>query len=115
MSTERPTMTHPSEAEPDVARLNALSDEEARERLAACLAVPRWIDEVATGRPYAAWRDAEARATAAAAELDDDELAAALAGHPRIGERASGPRHQAEHSAREQAGVDPSDARVARA
>jgi len=108
-------MTHPSQADPDVARLNALSDEEARERLAACLPVTRWVDEVASGRPYAAWRDAEARATAAAAELDDDELATALAGHPRIGERASDPAHQAEHSAREQAGVDGSDARVARA
>jgi 2-oxo-4-hydroxy-4-carboxy-5-ureidoimidazoline decarboxylase len=101
--------------EPDVQRLNALSEQEARERLAACLPVARWVEEVATGRPYAAWRDAEERATTAAAELDDSELQAALAGHPRIGERASGPEHQAEHSAREQAAVDPSDARVARA
>ena len=100
--------------EPDVERLNALSDQEARARLAACLPVTRWVEEVVGGRPYAAWRDAEARAAAAAAHLDDEELEAALAGHPRIGERASSPEHQAEHSAREQAGVDPTDARVAR-
>ena len=47
-----------------------------------------------------------------AAELDDDELEAALARHPRIGERA-GSDHNAAHSAREQAGVDPADRDVA--
>jgi 2-oxo-4-hydroxy-4-carboxy-5-ureidoimidazoline decarboxylase len=101
--------------EPDVERLNALSEEEARARLAECLPVPRWVDEVVSGRPYAGWHDAEQRAAAAAAELDDEELEAALAGHPRIGERPSGPEHSAEHSTREQAGVDASDAAVARA
>ena len=39
----------------------------------------------------------------------------ALAGHPRIGERAAGPHHNAAASAREQAGVDPADAEAARA
>ena len=48
-------------------------------------------------------------------DLTEDELATALAGHPRIGERASGPHHNADASAREQAGVDPADAGVARA
>ena len=45
-------------------------------------------------------------------ELDDDELEAALARHPRIGERA-GAGHDAAFSAREQSGVDRSDADVA--
>ena len=107
-------MTTPP-TEPDVERLNALSEQEARARLAECQPVARWVGDVVTGRPYAAWRDAEERAAAAAADLDDAELEAALAGHPRIGERASSPEHQAEHSAREQAGVDASDAAVARA
>jgi 2-oxo-4-hydroxy-4-carboxy-5-ureidoimidazoline decarboxylase len=43
-----------------------------------------------------------------AGRLTEDELAAALARHPRIGERA-GAGHDAEHSQREQAGVDPAD------
>ena len=40
-----------------------------------------------------------------------DELAAALARHPRIGERA-GAGHDAAHSSREQAGVDHGDSDV---
>lgn len=95
--------------------LNALPAAELEEQLAACLPVPRWVAAVRDGRPYAAWPDLEATAGAAAAHLDDEELAAALAGHPRIGERATGPGHNVAASAREQAGVDPADAEVARA
>ena len=93
---------------------NALPADEAGERLAACLAVPRWVDTVRDGRPYAAWPALEETAATAAAELDDAELDAALAGHPRIGERASSPHHNATFSADEQSGVDPADAEVAR-
>ncbi len=90
---------------------NGLAEPDARLRLAECLDVPRWVDVVLTGRPYA---DVGALHTVAsvAAELDDDELEAALARHPRIGERA-GSDHNAAHSAREQAGVDPADRDVA--
>jgi 2-oxo-4-hydroxy-4-carboxy-5-ureidoimidazoline decarboxylase len=94
---------------------NVLPAEEARGALTACLPVSRWVETVEQGRPYADWPALEAAAGAAAAHLSDEELAAALAGHPRIGERAGGPEHNAEASAREQAGVDPSDADVARA
>ena len=94
---------------------NALPDSSADEQLAACLPVPRWVAAVRDGRPYAGWPDVEATASAAAAHLTEDELATALAGHPRIGERATGPHHNAGASAREQAGVDPADAEVARA
>jgi 2-oxo-4-hydroxy-4-carboxy-5-ureidoimidazoline decarboxylase len=90
---------------------NTLPEAEARERLTACLDVPRWADTVLAGRPYA---DVGAlRAVAErAAELDDEELEAALARHPRIGERAS-VGHDAAYSAREQAGVDPADHDIA--
>lgn len=93
---------------------NALPEREARERLASCLPVPRWVDAVLAGRPYAGWPALEERAAGAAAQLSDEELAAALARHPRIGERARGGEHDAAFSAREQAGVDPLDADVAR-
>jgi 2-oxo-4-hydroxy-4-carboxy-5-ureidoimidazoline decarboxylase len=93
---------------------NALPPEEVDERLAACLPVPRWVAAVRDERPYADWPALEEAAATAAAHLDDHELATALAGHPRIGERASSPRHHAAFSAREQAGVDPSDDGVAR-
>jgi 2-oxo-4-hydroxy-4-carboxy-5-ureidoimidazoline decarboxylase len=94
---------------------NVLPASSADQWLAGCLPVPRWVAAVRDGRPYAAWPDLEATAAAAAAHLDDDELEAALAGHPRIGERAAGPHHNADASAHEQAGVDPADAEVARA
>lgn len=92
---------------------NALPASEVEERLRACLPVPRWVAAVRDSRPYAAWPDLESTASAASTHLDDEELEAALAGHPRIGERAAGPNHNAAASAREQSGVDPADAEVA--
>jgi 2-oxo-4-hydroxy-4-carboxy-5-ureidoimidazoline decarboxylase len=96
----------------DLAELNGLPEPEARERLATCLDVARWVDTVLAGRPYGD-RDALLAVATNAAELTDEELDAALARHPRIGERP-GTGHDAEHSDREQAGVDRSDAEVAR-
>ena len=97
----------------DLEKFNALPEAEARERLADCLDVPRWVDTVLEGRPYAD-RDALLKvAEVAAATMSDEELDSALAHHPRIGERGAG-GHDEEHSAREQAGVDPADREVAR-
>jgi 2-oxo-4-hydroxy-4-carboxy-5-ureidoimidazoline decarboxylase len=102
-------------SEPDVARFDALARSEAEALLAACLPVPRWVGTVADGRPYGGWGALSAAADAAATHLDDAELGAALAAHPRIGERASHPEHRAELSAREQSGVDSGDPLVAAA
>ena len=99
----------------DIASFNQLDAQDARARLMACLGIPRWADTVLDGRPYAALPALLAAAEEAASHLTDDELAAALAGHPRIGERATDPLHHAEFSANEQAGVDRSDAEVAAA
>lgn len=96
----------------DPAAFNAMPTPEAHALLMACLGITRWADDVASGRPYPSSDAVLAAAADAAAELSDDELAAALAGHPRIGERASSPEHQSEMSEREQAGVDPADAGV---
>ena len=82
---------------------NALPEAEATQRLLACLSVPRWAAEVAGGRPYADYAALTAQAEASAAELSDDDLPPRWTGHPRIGERA-GAGHDAEFSAREQAG-----------
>ncbi len=102
-------------SDPDVTRFDALGRADARALLAACLPVPRWVVEVDRGRPYAHWPALAAAAADAAGHLDDAELGAALAAHPRIGERGSGPRHEAELSAREQSGVDVGDDGVAEA
>jgi 2-oxo-4-hydroxy-4-carboxy-5-ureidoimidazoline decarboxylase len=98
---------------PDVSAFNRLSADEARGLLRTCLDVPRWVDELEGGRPYAGWPALRLAAEESAAALTDAELVAALARHPRIGERA-GTDHDAQHSEREQAGVDPADDEVAR-
>lgn len=97
-----------------VSAFNALNDEQVAEALRVCLPVQRWVDEVAAGRPYDSADQLMDRAARAAAHLDDDELDTALAGHPRIGERASSPEHQAAASATEQAAVDRTDADLMR-
>ncbi|MEO5610743.1 MAG: 2-oxo-4-hydroxy-4-carboxy-5-ureidoimidazoline decarboxylase [Ornithinibacter sp.] len=103
----------PRDATSAPAAFNALPAAEAHSLLMACLGVSRWAEDVASGRPYATSDAVLAAASDAAAELSADELDAALAGHPRIGERASSPEHQSEMSEREQAGVDQTDAGVA--
>ncbi|MBF4462130.1 MULTISPECIES: 2-oxo-4-hydroxy-4-carboxy-5-ureidoimidazoline decarboxylase [unclassified Rathayibacter] len=77
--------------------------ETPREILLACLAVPRWAEEVAAGAPYAS---ADALAEAAdrvARTLTPGEVEAALADHPRIGERHAGTGRSSAFSAAEQA------------
>jgi 2-oxo-4-hydroxy-4-carboxy-5-ureidoimidazoline decarboxylase len=97
----------------DLDAFNALPEPAARERLAECLDIPRWVDTVIEGRPYAD-RDALLKiAEVAAGTMTDEELQSALDRHPRIGERGAG-GHDEEHSAREQAGVDPADRDVSR-
>ena len=70
--------------------LNALPAPEAEQVLAACCASPRWAASVASGRPYASPGQLYDAADDALADLDDDDIAMALAGHPRIGERPEG-------------------------
>ncbi len=91
---------------------NALPEAEARDLLGGCLGVPRWVDTVVGGRPYADVAALRTVAEVAAGSMSDDELEAALARHPRIGERA-GAGHDTAHSTREQAGVESSDADLA--
>ena len=102
-------MTDPARA------FDELADEEARARLLTCLDVPRWAEQVVAGRPYADWSRLEAAMRSAALTITDEELAGALARHPRIGERADAVRHEAAHSEREQAGVDRADEDLAAA
>jgi len=92
---------------PGLTRLNALPDGEAVEALLGCCAAPGWAQKVATGRPYASLADLLAAADAAWAAREPGDLDAAMAGHPRIGERRlSG------WSRQEQSGIGP-DARTA--
>jgi len=94
---------------PGLADLNALPARDFEELLLGCCAAPGWARHVTEGRPYGSLADLLTAAGAAWAGRDPGDLDAAMAGHPRIGERRlSG------WSAQEQAGVGP-DADVATA
>lgn len=95
-----------------VADFDTLPAPAARTAIAGCLGVARWVDEVVAGRPYGDTSALRKRAHDAALVLTDAELGAALARHPRIGERlavdASGPESQqseSQQSESEQSGV----------
>ncbi|MGH3448042.1 MAG: 2-oxo-4-hydroxy-4-carboxy-5-ureidoimidazoline decarboxylase [Nocardioidaceae bacterium] len=88
---------------------NALSVADARAALDPCLGVDRWVDEVESGRPYDDAGALLVQAQASAENLTDDELDAALARHPRIGEHPAADDAGADFSRREQAGVSSDD------
>jgi len=83
---------------PGLAWLNTLPDGAAVEVLLGCCAAPGWAREVAGGRPYASLPDLLAAADAAWAAREPGDLEAAMAGHPRIGERRLSGWSQAEQS-----------------
>ena len=85
---------------PGLTRLNALSEEEAAGVLLGCCSAPGWARRMAARRPFGSVEDLLAAADAAWAAREPGELEAAMAGHPRIGER--GPSAQ---SRQEQSGV----------
>jgi 2-oxo-4-hydroxy-4-carboxy-5-ureidoimidazoline decarboxylase len=89
---------------PDLEGFNSAPAAELRPLLTDCLAVPRWVDAMLADRPYADV-DAVLAASARHADLSDAEVHAAIAGHPRIGERATGGGVSAKWSADEQSGV----------
>jgi 2-oxo-4-hydroxy-4-carboxy-5-ureidoimidazoline decarboxylase len=61
-----------------------------RERLHACLAVPRWVTDVASRAPFESLDSLVAVARAEATPLAPEEIAQAMSHHPRIGDRPSG-------------------------
>jgi 2-oxo-4-hydroxy-4-carboxy-5-ureidoimidazoline decarboxylase len=82
--------------------LNALPRNEAVEVLLGCCAAPGWARRVADGRPHRTTAELLAAADAAWADRGPGELDAAMAGHPRIGERGA---RLAAWSRQEQSGV----------
>ncbi|MET9212205.1 MULTISPECIES: 2-oxo-4-hydroxy-4-carboxy-5-ureidoimidazoline decarboxylase [unclassified Nocardia] len=91
-----------------LAEFNALSAAAAEAALLACCSAPGWARAIAAARPYTSTDALLTAADAASAALDDAELDAALAGHPRIGDRPTSAA-----SAREQAGVAGADVKAA--
>ena len=93
-------------------RFHDLDDDAARAVLLVCCASPDWAARVAAGRPYRTRAELLDAAATACRDLDDRELDAALAGHPRIGDRASGASAEARLSRQEQASVSDADERT---
>ena len=110
MSSPQPRNA-PEEQTAGLRRFNSMTDTEAKATLASCLDVPRWIEDVASARPYESVPTVLHQARASATSFSDAEISAALARHPRIGEQA-GADHDADFSEREQAAVGDADPAV---
>jgi 2-oxo-4-hydroxy-4-carboxy-5-ureidoimidazoline decarboxylase len=89
---------------------SAVNDARLRDSVRACCAAEAWVDRIVGGRPYPEVAALDEESDAATAALDDTGLAQALAGHPRIGERATG--GHAAWSRQEQSGVTDAGADV---
>ena len=87
-----------------------------RSRLLALTAAPQWADDLLGARPYADLAALLHTSDALVRKLPEEQIDAALAGHPRIGERAAGlDPSAAARSASEQSGMMSADAAVRRA
>ncbi|MBF4161233.1 2-oxo-4-hydroxy-4-carboxy-5-ureidoimidazoline decarboxylase [Nocardioides acrostichi] len=89
----------------DLQDFNALGVAEAATAVRPCVDIDRFVDAVVTGRPYADLETLLATARAHAATWTPAEVSAALADHPRIGERPAGDDASAALSRSEQGGV----------
>ncbi|GAA4701432.1 2-oxo-4-hydroxy-4-carboxy-5-ureidoimidazoline decarboxylase [Promicromonospora umidemergens] len=98
----------------DLATFNALPATDAAATVRPCADIGPWVDDVVAGRPYRCRDSLLLRAMRAAAEWTTADVDAALAHHPRIGERASGDSTEARLSRKEQpAAADETAARIA--
>ncbi|OCH81330.1 2-oxo-4-hydroxy-4-carboxy-5-ureidoimidazoline decarboxylase [Gordonia sp. UCD-TK1] len=88
-------------------RLNETDDDEARAALRSCCASTAWVERMMLARPFGDVPAVLDAADRALAEISEDGLDEALAGHPRIGDRPDNAS-----SAREQSGVAGSSASV---
>lgn len=96
-------------------QFNSASRTEAAAALRPCLDIPRWIEELVDARPYSGLAALLEAGRGAADPFSPAEIEAALAHHPRIGERAPGNSVEARLSQSEQAGLGEADAVVAQA
>ena len=91
-----------------MAAVDAFNSEPAEEAAAAvrtCNAAPAFVDAVVAGRPYDDVDALVSHAEQVARALPWEQVAEALAAHPRIGDRVQGSSAEAEASRREQGSV----------
>jgi 2-oxo-4-hydroxy-4-carboxy-5-ureidoimidazoline decarboxylase len=96
-----------------LAEFNTADPQSAAAALKPCIDVTRWVDTVTAARPFPSKDALLDFAAEAANPFTAAEVEAAMAHHPRIGERPSAATAEASMSRSEQAGVDPSDAAAA--
>ncbi|GIG28879.1 2-oxo-4-hydroxy-4-carboxy-5-ureidoimidazoline decarboxylase [Cellulomonas marina] len=89
----------------DLSEFDTAPPDEARAAAGVWAAVPSWVDALVAGRPWGDLEALAARADALARTWTRAEVEAALAHHPRIGERPVGDDAGAAASRREQAAV----------
>ncbi|BCW73003.1 2-oxo-4-hydroxy-4-carboxy-5-ureidoimidazoline decarboxylase [Arthrobacter sp. NicSoilB8] len=94
---------------------NAAAPADAAAALRPCLDIERWIAEIVEARPFGSTGSLIDAAGRAADPFTGEEVDAALAHHPRIGERAAGNSAEARLSQSEQAGLGVPDPAVAAA
>ncbi len=94
----------------DLQTFNAASRDAAIAALRPCADIPEWLAAVADARPYPTTRELWQRAAEAAKKWRVDDVDAALATHPRIGETATGAAAESRLSRAEQPQADPDTA-----
>ena len=95
--------------------LNSLPADQLEEQLSSCCAARAWVEQMSGGWPYPDVDAMLAASDRAIENLEPDDVAQALAAHPRIGERASGTSTEATWSRQEQASVAGADTDVQKA
>ena len=98
-----------------LAEFNIADQAAAQAALRPCIDISRWVEAVAGARPFSSRDELLDFAAQAANPFTPGEVEAAMAHHPRIGERPTAASTEASMSRSEQAGVDPADADVAEA
>lgn len=90
----------------DVLIFNNLDAEAAANILRPCIDIDRWIDSIVSERPFGSTEELLIQARNAANPFSEEEIASAMAHHPRIGERAEGGSAEATLSRDEQSGLN---------
>jgi len=92
-----------------LAEFNNADAAAAADALRPCIDVERWVQAITAARPFISRAALLDFAAQAAAPFTAAEVTAAMAHHPRIGERPTASTAEASMSRSEQSGVDPSD------
>lgn len=98
-----------------ITEFNELPADDAAATAAVWAAIPHWVDAVVAARPYASAAALSAHARALSTTWSPDDLDAAVARHPRIGEKVTGGDAESRASRGEQSSMAAASDEVAAA